>query len=61
MKEMYQLQVRKNTTFPALFRSDHRGRKGFSFTFRRVEGGEGPMYYPDSHSHARKVLRGEGG
>jgi hypothetical protein len=44
MKEKYQLQVRKYTTFPALFCSDHRGREGYSFTFRRVEGGEGPLY-----------------
>jgi hypothetical protein len=58
MKETYQLQVRKYTTFPALFRSDHRGREGFSFTFRRVEGS---LYYPDSYKYARKVLRGEGG
>ncbi len=57
IKEMYQLQVIKYTTFPALFRSDHRGREGFSFTRR----GDGPLYiYPDSYNYARKVLRGEG-
>jgi hypothetical protein len=56
MKETYQLQVRKYTTFPALFRSDHRGREGFSFT-RRLEGS---LYYPDSYKYARMVLIGEG-